>query len=241
MDVGLVSFRWREYSPTIGRWLTNDPIGYSGNTANLAQSLSNNPIGLTDPLGLEAEILDSGTGEPPTRGLYWPKEILDRGQKLTIEGNPGQLGGDQIKFFKPSQIDVRFLAQFTDVSLRTSANIQIRSWGARYFPPGKHDNSKLDFVVYLLIEIRFRRQICTTTKGVVQRQTRLKDAWEIRGFRLPTGVFLRSATEQYGGQSLDEFTPKLKKPADADPFAWKQFLREYVSGAQHLKPGTPKK
>jgi RHS repeat-associated protein len=51
---GLYNFRNRDYSPMLGRWLQQDPIGYAGGTADLYQMEGNNPIGRTDPSGLEA-------------------------------------------------------------------------------------------------------------------------------------------------------------------------------------------
>jgi RHS repeat-associated protein len=50
---GLYNFRYRDYSPTLGRWLQQDPIGYAGGTSDLYQMESNNPISRTDPYGLD--------------------------------------------------------------------------------------------------------------------------------------------------------------------------------------------
>ncbi len=40
---GLVHFRNRELSPTLGRWLQKDPIGFGGRDANLYRVMGNNP------------------------------------------------------------------------------------------------------------------------------------------------------------------------------------------------------
>jgi RHS repeat-associated protein len=48
---GLYDFRNRDYSPTLGRWLQQDPIGYTGGTMNLYQMEEDNPVNRTDPSG----------------------------------------------------------------------------------------------------------------------------------------------------------------------------------------------
>jgi RHS repeat-associated protein len=48
---GLYHFRNREYSPTLGRWLQEDPIGLVADS-NLYRYVDNNPTGQLDPLGL---------------------------------------------------------------------------------------------------------------------------------------------------------------------------------------------
>ncbi len=48
---GLYYYRFRDYSPTLGRFLQPDPIGYA-DSMNLYQYCNNNPIKFTDPWGL---------------------------------------------------------------------------------------------------------------------------------------------------------------------------------------------
>jgi RHS repeat-associated protein len=48
------SFRNREYSPILGRWFRNDPIGFDGNDVNFYRALSNKPTSALDPMGLES-------------------------------------------------------------------------------------------------------------------------------------------------------------------------------------------
>jgi RHS repeat-associated protein len=50
-DIGLYDLRNRFYSPDIGRFLQPDPMGFSGDAANLYRHCGNNPTNLTDPLG----------------------------------------------------------------------------------------------------------------------------------------------------------------------------------------------
>lgn len=40
------------YDPSVGVWLSEDPIGFRGGTTNLREYVQNNPVNLTDPSGL---------------------------------------------------------------------------------------------------------------------------------------------------------------------------------------------
>jgi RHS repeat-associated protein len=67
---GLYNFRNRDYSPTLGRWLRQDPIGFIGGDDNLYRFERNKPTDLTDPLGLvPTPKLKAGA----TSGTYGPK------------------------------------------------------------------------------------------------------------------------------------------------------------------------
>ena len=48
---GLYSFRNREYSPTLGRWVTMDPIRYEAGDVNLYRYIGNNSLSRLDPNG----------------------------------------------------------------------------------------------------------------------------------------------------------------------------------------------
>jgi RHS repeat-associated protein len=51
-DTGLVRFGQRDHDPEIGRWTTQDPIGFSGGDTNLYAYVGNDPINAVDPSGL---------------------------------------------------------------------------------------------------------------------------------------------------------------------------------------------
>jgi RHS repeat-associated protein len=51
--IGDYDFRNRVYSPTLGRWLTNDPIGFSAGDVNTFRYVGNGPTNKLDPLGLQ--------------------------------------------------------------------------------------------------------------------------------------------------------------------------------------------
>jgi RHS repeat-associated protein len=48
---GLYNFRNRDLSPTLGRWMQEDPIGYIGGYADLYAFLKNQPVNQSDPTG----------------------------------------------------------------------------------------------------------------------------------------------------------------------------------------------
>ncbi|MBA2225624.1 RHS repeat-associated core domain-containing protein [thermophilic bacterium 2918] len=50
---GLYHFRFRDYSPTLGRWTSLDPLSYAAGDVNLYRTVGNNSTNLLDPFGLE--------------------------------------------------------------------------------------------------------------------------------------------------------------------------------------------
>ncbi len=65
-EVGLYYFNARYYSPALGRFLQNDPLGYGGGSFNLYGYVNNDPLNLFDPLGLDytggADNFSAGVG-----------------------------------------------------------------------------------------------------------------------------------------------------------------------------------
>ncbi|WP_020476098.1 MBG domain-containing protein [Zavarzinella formosa] len=55
-DGGVYSFRNRELSPTLGRWLQVDPAFFNSGDINLYRAMEDNPIRLIDPMGLTGKI-----------------------------------------------------------------------------------------------------------------------------------------------------------------------------------------
>lgn len=65
-DTGLVRFGARDYDPSVGRWISKDPIGFDGGQTNLYVYVADDPVGQTDaagtgPLDLLGCILGGGS------------------------------------------------------------------------------------------------------------------------------------------------------------------------------------
>jgi RHS repeat-associated protein len=57
---GLYHFRHRDYSPTLGRWTSLDPLRYDAGDVNLYRFVGNTPTVFTDPSGLDKFWLTDG-------------------------------------------------------------------------------------------------------------------------------------------------------------------------------------
>jgi RHS repeat-associated protein len=82
----LYHFRFRDYSPTLGRWTSLDPLSYAAGDVNLYRYVGNGPINSLDPTGLEEQDIthlirgfNDGIGGPfwvrstdkKIGGLFW--------------------------------------------------------------------------------------------------------------------------------------------------------------------------
>ena len=44
---------WRWYDPSVGRWMSQDPIGFHGDPSNVYRYVNNSPTNWIDPFGLQ--------------------------------------------------------------------------------------------------------------------------------------------------------------------------------------------
>jgi RHS repeat-associated protein len=106
-DTGLYYYRARFYDPAVGRFISEDPIGFAGGNVNIYSYVGNNPILFSDPSGLwdpkaHAEIikqaLERCLSDKQRRQLQDASEWVDRaaGQleanayQHGMRGGPGQ-------------------------------------------------------------------------------------------------------------------------------------------------------
>ena len=129
-QLGLYYYRNRWYDPMLGRFLSEDPIGFAGGDVNLYRYVFNNPVNLIDPWGLDAGDvylyesnnfiqsivggLTSG-GSFGHAGIELPNgDILTArpGQGVTIDSK-GSLAGKHVSIIRPiGKVDSDALYQF---------------------------------------------------------------------------------------------------------------------------------
>jgi len=63
---GLYFYRSRYYSPMLGRFINEDPLGFEGSGPNFYSYVFDNPINLVDPFGLSTVTAPTPTSPPPT-------------------------------------------------------------------------------------------------------------------------------------------------------------------------------
>lgn len=86
-DAGVYHYKARAYVPTIGRFLQPDPIGYLSGQ-NLYEYVSNNPINVSDPLGLQDCVRVTGSricGGNPADVIYYSGAAPSGAPEMTEE------------------------------------------------------------------------------------------------------------------------------------------------------------
>ena len=84
-DTGLYYYRNRWYDPELGRFISEDPIGFAGGDINLYGYVGNNPLSFIDPYGNYAckskrgKELDNGNGSAEQKTKCWTyQDVLDK-------------------------------------------------------------------------------------------------------------------------------------------------------------------
>jgi RHS repeat-associated protein len=77
--LGFYEYRARAYNPTLGRFMSEDPKGFDAGDYNLFRYCHNDPLDLTDPMGLQAWAPQSG--DNPQTG---PAVVLPIGSNIPV-------------------------------------------------------------------------------------------------------------------------------------------------------------
>jgi RHS repeat-associated protein len=123
---GLYQFRNREYSPTLGRWLQLDPIGFEAQDLNLERAVGNNPISFLDPEGLDDAGVRDYIAQQKKKGWVVERmapELSDMNDQMTeirrkTEERPGPHGTKRtVTIWRESQVQEWAIANGTEVDL----------------------------------------------------------------------------------------------------------------------------
>ena len=76
---GMTNHLNRWFDPAIGKWLSNDPIGFGGGDANTQRYVANNPLSFTDNNGLKAQDPGGGGDDGGVMGVIGINQGADQG------------------------------------------------------------------------------------------------------------------------------------------------------------------
>ncbi len=123
---GLYHFRNRDYSPTLGRWVTRDPIGYFSSDVNLytynnnAVTISQDPSGLVGSTRLLETHLNLGWTEPDTSNPRSRELGRLSGSTADVENSIGNINQNGL----PSSLDCEDILDMYE-SVQESVNNRI--------------------------------------------------------------------------------------------------------------------
>jgi RHS repeat-associated protein len=105
---GLYYYRARWYSPTLGRFLSQDPIGHLGGV-NLYAYVGNNPVEYTDPFGLTWLRFERSSGTlyvyPGTEDTQGPPQAFPAGNKVSSGFSQWPNGTYDYSWYSPHKRD----------------------------------------------------------------------------------------------------------------------------------------
>jgi RHS repeat-associated protein len=146
-ETDLNFYRARYYDSSIGRFITQDPIGFNAGDTNLYRYVNNNPINLIDPLGLgnrlvwqiREQTLSNGSSvttygvdensNNTTVQVYRPKgSLFPSGVKIGVNKNQPKLGNLSIIKDKTEAF-----IEFVPGPAKTT-NPKVGPWGGLYSP-----------------------------------------------------------------------------------------------------------
>ncbi len=80
-ETGLQYNRARYYDPAVGRWTTEDPLGFGGGNTNLYGYVHNSPPNATDPSGLSDQQAENWVNE----NVSWWKDVRDQDGQVSYQ------------------------------------------------------------------------------------------------------------------------------------------------------------
>ncbi|MBI3462977.1 MAG: RHS repeat-associated core domain-containing protein [Planctomycetes bacterium] len=96
-ETGLQYNRARYYDPAVGRWISEDRIGFGAGDANLSRYVGNGPTNSTDPSGLDTDDPPSGietdiVNDNTVPDIFWVDELPGREYVPGDEPSPEYAG-----------------------------------------------------------------------------------------------------------------------------------------------------
>ena len=92
-ETGLYYYGYRYYSPSLGRWISRDPIDEQGGL-NLYGFVNNDPVNYIDPLGKETWVPYPGPGryisDPPFPGIPPGPGLYDQWNPFNIRADENE-------------------------------------------------------------------------------------------------------------------------------------------------------
>ncbi len=118
-SAGTYNFQNRDFSPTLGRWIEEDPLGYKAGDLNLYRGLGNNLPRFLDPNGFRAIPVQMAAFIPGRLGTWLPEPAP--GSSWYYKSDGRDFGGD----FRQSR--VRSWFSFESLSLGKAKDIKVES------------------------------------------------------------------------------------------------------------------
>lgn len=114
-DTHLAHFGAREYDPTLGRFITRDPIGFAGGQSNVYDYAANDPVNFSDPTGL---MIGDQAGADAQR--YYVDHLTDPNASVGTKVLAG-IGAALTSLWTPCTSDATFNVLFMAATLGAGA------------------------------------------------------------------------------------------------------------------------